>query len=259
MRRTAPGEFALETDERFWNQIGPFGGWLAAAAMRAMRDELAPAWQPRSFHAHFVGALARGELRVRVQELRRQRTVLALRAEIAQGSQLGVSAECVFGLDRGGSAYDHPPPPRMDAPRHYPRMRDLEAFARFPAQFDYRVVQGAPLRREGPFDSHGYLRLEGCTRPAPEDLLLLADAWYPAPWAGLVEPVPVSTLALSVLFRNPPPADAGHGFLAVHHRTDQVSDGYADERGELWWPDGRVALQCQQLTWVNFSKAHARV
>jgi hypothetical protein len=258
MRFEAAGEFAIDTDDRFWNQIGPFGGWLAAAAMRAMRFDLEPHWRPRSFHAHFVGALARGEIRVRVRELRRQRTVLALRAEIVQGSQVGVSAECVFGIDRGGPAYDHPPPPRMAPPLAYPRMRELEAFAKFPAAFDYRVVDGAPLRRTGPFDSCGYVRLEGCTQPGPEELLLLADAWYPAPWAGLVEPVPVSTLALSVMFRNAAPAAPPHDFLAVHHRTDQVGDGYADERGELWWADGRVALQCQQLTWIDFAKVHAR-
>lgn len=260
MERTAAGDWRVATDERFWNQIGPFGGWLAATAMRAMRAEADPALRPRSFHAHFIGAVAPGEMRVRVQLLRRQRTLAALRAEIVSGDAVAVAAECVFGADRGGPAWSHPRPPLMAPPHTYPRMRDLESFARFPAAFDYRVAQGAPLQLPGEFDSHGWLRLEGCECPGPEELLLLADAWYPAPWAGLAQPVPVTTLALSVLFREPPPAagSAGHGYLAARHRTSQVGEGYADERGELWWPDGRIALQCQQLTWINFAKAHQR-
>jgi hypothetical protein len=48
------GLYSARTDPDFWNQIGPFGGWLAAVSMHAMRQRLTSEFLPRSFGCTFI-------------------------------------------------------------------------------------------------------------------------------------------------------------------------------------------------------------
>src|SRR5689334_370566 len=102
LRRRPDGRWAVQTDPRFWNQIGPFGGWLAALSLSAMRREVQPAFVPRSFSAQFFGAFAAGEITLATRVLRQQRTVAAVQVELSQDGQVGVCAQALFGIDREG-------------------------------------------------------------------------------------------------------------------------------------------------------------
>jgi acyl-CoA thioesterase len=251
------GRLAARTDPRFWNQIGPFGGWLAGTALAAMRREVEPSFKPRSFSAQFFGSFAAGEIELDVRVLRRQRTVVAVQVELSQDGQAGVSAQALFGSDRAGQpALGDPAPPELATPGQLSRWHGLDAFASFTRQFDYRPALGVPFAGGQQRDSGGWLRLIDDEGWSAEHLLLLADAWCPALWAAVPAPVPVSTLSMNVLFHGEPPAAPPHRFLAAHHHTHSVAEGYGDERGALWWPDGRLAVLAQQSTWVDFGKAH---
>lgn len=254
------GRLAAPTDPRFWNQIGPFGGWLAGLALAAMRREVEPVFTPRSFSAQFFGAFMAGEIELEVRVLRRQRTLVAVQAELRQDGQAGVSAQALFATDRAGPpALGGVAPPEMPAPSQIDRWHGLDGFAAFTRQFDYRPAFGLPFAGGAERTSGGWLRLHGDdTAWGAEHLLLLADAWCPALWAASPAPVPVSTLSLNVVFHGDAPVDPPHRFLAARHHTERVAEGYGDERGALWWPDGRLALLAQQALWVDFAKPHAR-
>jgi hypothetical protein len=82
---------------------------------------------------------------------------------------------------------------------------------------------------------------------------MFADAWYPAPWVRLREPVSAPTIDLTVHFRGPRAAAAlpsGAQVLAVF-RSSTAADGFFEEDGELWTPDGVLLAQSRQLALLD--------
>ena len=87
------------------------------------------------------------------------------------------------------------------------------------------------LREERPLDA-----------PA---VAVLADAWFPAPWPRLRELAPAPTIELTIHFRSPLPLE--RSLLLGRFRSDYVRDGFFDEQGELWAPDGTLVALSRQL------------
>ena len=87
-----------------------------------------------------------------------------------------------------------------------------------------------------------------CSRSAPLDappIAVLADAWFPAPWPRLQELAPAPTIDLTVHFRAPLPLP--DSLLLGRFRSRLVRDGFFEEDGELWAPDGTLVAQSRQL------------
>ena len=74
---------------------------------------------------------------------------------------------------------------------------------------------------------------------------MLADAWPPAPWPRLAELAPAPTIDLTVHFRAPLPLP--DSLLLGRFTSRLVRDGFFDEDGELWTPDGALVAQSRQL------------
>jgi acyl-CoA thioesterase len=102
-----------------------------------------------------------------------------------------------------------------------------------------------PFSRSDRGETGGWL---GLREERPLDSLavaVLADAWYPAPWPRLSELAPAPTIDLTIHFRSPLPANGP--LLLGRFRSRQVRDGFFDEDGELWSPDGTLVAQSRQL------------
>jgi acyl-CoA thioesterase len=76
-------------------------------------------------------------------------------------------------------------------------------------------------------------------------LAMLTDAWLPAPFARLSEPVGAPTIDLTIHFRAPELV-VGEPVLAVF-RSRFAHAGFFEEDGELWSADGRLLAQSRQL------------
>ena len=74
---------------------------------------------------------------------------------------------------------------------------------------------------------------------------MLADAWFPAPWPRLTQLAPAPTIDLTVHFRAPLPLEGR--LLLGRFQTKLVRDGFFEEDGELWAPDGTLVAQSRQL------------
>lgn len=245
----------------FWNGAGPFGGWVAAVAWRAMAEEAgasAAGMVPRSFSASFLARLAPAPFELLVTPLSRGGSVLQLRVDLRQQGRLCVTAHAVFGLSRPDLEEEQLTRP-LPAPQQLPAYEALQPLAAFPRQFDYRISEGRAFEGSASPVTVGWVRLHRETGEAaptvlgPAELLLLADAWFPPVWTMLDAAVPVATLTLDVLFLRAEVEDQllADGFLAARHETRRIADGYADEHGLLSLPDGRPVLRAQQLTWVG--------
>jgi acyl-CoA thioesterase len=124
--------------------------------------------------------------------------------------------------------------PGAPVPEFLKRMVFQHRFGDFPfTRSDKSVVGGwvGLYGEEGPLD-------------APK-IALLADAWFPAPWPRLSELAPAPTIDLTVHFRSPLPVDSP--LLLGRFDTKVTRDGFFDENGELWAPDGTLVAQSRQL------------
>ena len=59
----------------------------------------------------------------------------------------------------------------------------------------------------------------------------------------------VPTIDLTVHFRRPLPhtGTAADDFMLAVFRTNAAADGFMEEDGEIWAPDGTLLAQCRQL------------
>jgi hypothetical protein len=111
-----------------------------------------------------------------------------------------------------------------------------------------------PFTRAGEGLVGGWLGLTESDRPIDAlTIAILADAWFPAPWPKLPEFAPAPTIDLTIHFRSPLPA-AGP-LLLGRFRNSYVRDGFFEEDGELWSPDGTLVAQSRQLGLLLGAKA----
>jgi hypothetical protein len=255
------GRFGARTDPAFWNQIGPFGGWIAAMALHSMRQDLAGACAPRSFQCTFVDAVEPGEFELAVSRVARKRTLEVRAVELLQRGRLCATAQCVFGTAREQPDLLPQGAPSLPPPSGLDTLGFMSRLANFVHQFDYRLATGAAFTGRGPSRSAGYVRFKApreCL--GPEDLLLLADAWFPVLWTQTPGPVPATTVTLSVVFHCAQIAEpGGDRFVQANLASSAVRNGYADETAELWIPGGPLLLKSTQLLWVRFDRAHKTI
>lgn len=76
-------------------------------------------------------------------------------------------------------------------------------------------------------------------------LAVLADAWFPAVWTRLGALAPAPTVDLTIHFRTTLPLP--DSLLLGRFRSRLVRDGFFEEDGELWAPDGTLVAQSRQL------------
>ena len=251
---TGRHSFRSHTDPRFWNQIGPFGGWLAGLAMAAMRSAAPAPWVPRSLSVQFLGAVPAGDVEVEWSVVRQQRRVTGLRVEMRgpQDRSPAVVADGVFGLPRPDEHAAGMPAPALPEVDRLPRYTGLDPLAAFVRAFDYRIASGEPFARGDAPRSSGWVRPVVPHELEPQWLLMLADAWFPPGWVSRADAVPVSTISMQIVFHDTRAlCQEPEGFFRASFREESRADGFGLERGELWWPDGRLALTSQQLTWIG--------
>jgi hypothetical protein len=123
--------------------------------------------------------------------------------------------------------------PRKDPPAFTQRLSMQHRFGEMPFSGAERGEAGGwlGLRERRPLDA-----------PA---IAMLADAWFPAPWPRLAELAPAPTIDLTVHFMAPLPLD--DDLLLGRFTSKLVRDGFFDEDGELWTPDGTLVAQSRQL------------
>jgi acyl-CoA thioesterase len=230
---------------------GPNGGYLAAIVLRAMEAELGrPERAARSLTCHFLRPPATDGVVVETAVERSGRTMSTVTARVLQADRLCIIAIAVFADPRDRPDAWAPAPPAAPAPEDvppFPAMTDSPSMA---SHFELRpVFGGLPFSGAAEAVTGGWLRL---VQPRPLDapaLALFSDAWLPAPFPRLREPVPAPTLDLTVHFRAPEAAAAlppGEPVLA-RFVSRAAAGGFFEEDGELFSRDGVLLAQSRQL------------
>ena len=220
---------------------GPNGGYIAALMVRAMEAELDDAArQLRSLTVHYLRVPPEGDVDIDVTVERSGRALSTLTARMLDGDKLLAIAIAAFSSAYPGAIdYDHAPMPDVVPPDPMPEPSD----GPMPIARQWRM-QGA-LGRDGKAHTGGWM--------APRDehpvdaalVVALTDAWIPAPFVIKHEPFAAPTIDLTVHIRAQlplPPQPVLGDFRSAVSR-----DGFFEEDGLLWTPDGTLIAQSRQL------------
>jgi acyl-CoA thioesterase len=229
---------------------GPLGGYVMAILIRAL--ELAVEDQERaarSVSVHFLRPPTAGPVSVTARVDRAGRSLSTVSGRLEQGGELIALALAAYSKPWESPDLDSAPMPEVEPPPPDAREAPAEPLDGAPPFMDRLVFVhrfgDPPFSRSDRGDVGGWLGLRERRPLDAPAIALLADAWYPAPWPRLAELAPAPTIDLSVHFRASLPLD---GSLLLGRFTNRVvRDGFFDEDGELWAPDGTLVAQSRQL------------
>jgi acyl-CoA thioesterase len=244
------GAYGGEVDPRWWTPRGPLGGYVMALVMRglvlAVDDS---ARQPRSLTVHFVRPPDAGRVTVRPVVERSGRSVTTASARLEQDGRLLALGLAAFSTPWPGPELSEASMPQVEPAEDRRRSSREVPGAEPPPFMDMLYMQrrfgAAPFTGSDSAETGGWL---GLREQRPLDaltVLVLADAWFPAPWPRLRALAPAPTIEMSVYFRAAlPRAD---DLLLGRFHTTLVRDGFFEEDGELWSPDGTLVAQSRQI------------
>ncbi len=244
-------------DRAWWVHRGPNGGYLAAIVLRALTETVGDADRsPRSLTVHYVAPPAEGALEIATTIERAGRSLTSCSARLMQDSKLIGLALAAFSRARPGPEFadlqppDAPPAdesPLVAAPTDDPFIPDI-AF-----RWENRLVRGGfPPEPTGEAVIARWIRLpegrvvDGLVAAA------LTDAVIPAVFGRVEEQMIVPTVDLTIHFRSslPLPTARPDDYVLAEFRTNVVAEGFLEEDGEIWSPDGVLLAQSRQLAAV---------
>lgn len=239
---------------------GPLGGYVMAIMLRALELAVAdPERQARSVTMHFLRVPEDGPVEASAGIEREGRSLTTVSGRLEQGGELVGLALGAYSKPWEGPLLDGAPMPEAAAPDPPEGVADeARGDAPRPPFLERMVMQHrfgeAPFTRAPEGLVGGWLGLTEDERPVDAlAIAVLADAWFPAPWPRLPEFAPAPTIDLTIHFRSPLPA-AGP-LLLGRFTNSYVRDGFFEEDGGLWSPDGTLVAQSRQLGLLLGAKA----
>lgn len=247
------GAYRASMDTGWWVVRGPNGGYVAAVLLRALAAEAGDAGRaPRSLTVHFAAPPAEGEVLIEVSVERSGRSLSTLSARMTQDGRLLALALAAFSAAwPGRHDFADLRPPEAGAPGDGAAPpRDGDMLPPIARRWEFRgALGGAPFSGAAEAVTGGWLRL---AQPRQADAFVVAamtDAWFPAVFARLTEPAALPTVDLTIHFRAPlPPAGTDPaGWTLARFSSRWAHEGFVEEDGELWSPDGVLLAQSRQL------------
>ncbi len=251
LRPAAEGVWEGEIADGWQTPRGPLGGYVMAIVLRGMELAVSdPERQGRSATMHFLRVPEAGPVTVRAVVERAGRSLSSVSARLEQDGKLVGLALGAYSKPWEGPLLNESPMPEVDPPE------GREPLPSGPPREDGPPPFIGKLTMQQRFGEHAFTGskraevggwlglLEERALDAPA-VALLADAWFPAPWPRLKKLAPAPTIDLTVYFRSPLPiADT---LLLGRFRTRHIRDGFFEEDGEMWAPDGTLVAQSRQL------------
>jgi acyl-CoA thioesterase len=247
LRPLAGGAYEGRIGSGWWTPRGPLGGFVMALVLRALEEAVSdPARPPRSLTVQFLRPPSEGPVAIAPAIERSGRGLTNASARLEQEGRLLALALATFAGPWPGPTLDEAQMPRVEAAEAESE-RELPADA--PAFLERLTMQprfgAAPFTSADSAEVGGWLGLREDRPVDAAAVAVLADSWFPAPWPRLKALAPAPTVEMSLLFRAPLPLSGP--LVLGRFRSRLVRDGFFDEDGELWAPDGALVAQSRQL------------
>jgi acyl-CoA thioesterase len=233
---------------------GPHGGYLAAIVLRALTETVAdPGRPPRSLTIHYASSPDPGPVTIHTTIERQGRSLSTLSARLEQDGKTMALALAAFSIPWQAPQAQALPMPEVAPPdlerRDAPHL--FKGAPEFTKQLMMQPRVGAIpfVGADHPMEIGGWTALPEPRPLDPLSLALFADAWFPPSFIALSEPAISPTVDLTIHFRQPPPSLGGglDGLCLSIFNTRLLHEGFFEEDGVIWAPEGTVLVQSRQL------------
>ena len=247
------GGYEASIDKRWWVVRGPHGGYLSAIVLRALTEVVDDPTRPvRSFTTHFIAPPQEGPIEIVPVVERAGRSITYTSARVVQNGRTMSTSLAAFAKPwESDISYDYAQPPEVASPDECTEIPSEGAmFPAFLQNFDMRWGIGPiPYSGEEETTIGGWLRF---VDPQPVDApaaACLLDAWAPAVLPRAQAPVVAPTVDITMHFRRPlpHPGTRPEDFFLFRMTSRVAHEGYFEEDGELWAPDGALVAQVRQM------------
>jgi len=251
------GKYLASLSPRWWVQQGPNGGYIAAIVLRAFTAAVNDASRtPRSLTLHYLRPAVEGDAVVHVTIERAGRSLTSLSARLTQGDRLIAVAVAAFSMPRTGIDFCDLTMPQVPGPAHYAEPKIPEHAIPIGRRWDTRWAIGRPpMQGDGGSSkaiAGGWIRLPERQQIDAVVTAAITDGWLPPIFSRVNVALAVPTVDLTIHFRSalPHPGLTDDDFVLAVFRTNVIADGFLEEDGEIWAPDGTLIAQSRQLAVV---------
>jgi acyl-CoA thioesterase len=257
-RPDAPHEFTAKTHPAYANMVGPFGGTTTAQLLQAALLHPARLGDPVALTVNFAAPVADGELRILAKPARTNRSTQHWLIEAQQAEGVVATATAVFAARRATwSAVEAQMPTGVPGPEALARM-PVKGMPTWPQCYDMRFVEGA---FPSAFDEQEQNHSRSClwVRDEPERpmdfaaLAAMSDSFFPRIYVRRRRRVPIGTVTLTTYFHADSAmlAQVGPRHVLGVAKALNYRNGYFDQTGELWSPEGQLLASTHQLVYFK--------
>jgi acyl-CoA thioesterase len=255
--KLADGRYSATMATSWWVVRGPNGGYLAAVILRALTDAVGdPERTPRSLTVHYASSPGEGDVQLATVIERTGRSLTTCTCRMEQDGKLVALAVAAFSKPRPGPEFCDIVMPQVPGPEFFVPAGPPREAPPIASRYETRWAIGHPPVPGTPTGARavagGWIRLP--EHRAVDALLAAAitDGWLPPTFSRIEEPVVVPTVDLTIHFRAdlPHPGLPDDAFVLATFRTTVAADGFLEEDGEIWAPDGTLLAQSRQLATI---------
>lgn len=240
-------------DKRYWNAIGPWGGWTAGLLLKSVLAEADHAGDPVAMTVNLMGGLDESPITLETRAVRQGRSMEFWTTELIQNGEPVAMAMVTLGQRRDTFSAHEAVFPQAPAPETIERPSRKGGPA-FGAMMEMRPVSGTPFQPQND-SSHSLAWVRDAQARALDGVLVaaLADVFPPRTFYRMTEFRPISTVSMSVYFHATPAelAQVGGDFILAEAQARRFESGFYDQQGALWSRDGVLLATTEQLCWFK--------
>ena len=257
LKAADPGEFRGATHPAYANMVGPFGGTTAAQLLQAAWLHPERLGEPVALTVNFAAPVADGDIRFLARPARTNRSTQHWIIEARQGQETVATATAVFALRRQTwSAGEARMPQGLPSAKALQRM-PTTGMPTWPQRYDMRFLEGAYPT----FDEQEQTHSRSClwVRDEPERpmdfaaLAAMSDSFFPRIYVRRRRRSMIGTVTLTTYFHADEAllAEVGAQHVLGVAKALNYRNGYFDQTGELWSPEGQLLASTHQLVYFK--------
>src|SRR5699024_1292433 len=251
--------FHGHTSEKYNNMVGPFGGITAATLLRAVIEHPERQGDPVSLTINYAAPVSDGPFTIKANPARTNRSTQHWFIELYQKEKIVITGTAVLASRRHTLSSTEALFPEVPSAADSKRLStdDMPSWAQ---NYSIKIIEGLPLQlsqtnTEETADSVTIQWIQDEPRRSMDFLSLTAicDAFFPRIYVRRKEMVPIGTVSLTVYFHADSEMLTHQGDKAVlaHARALQFHDGFFDQTGEIWSPEGKLLATTSQFVYYK--------
>jgi len=238
----SPGCFEFQTNKDYWNFNSAFGGWVAAATIKALHSSDGFRGEILSQHVQFISAVKAETIYALVTLRESKRTTDFWSVIVSDAPENGrtlMVTEIVAGARRAHDLSYDPPLPDFKNPEDCIRMRNNPMSPRW---------RGRPFTKNPTPHSVTLIREDDLRPPDAVSIAAILDASMPRVFFVTDKARMASTLSMSshIYASDAEIAAIGTDFMILEADSAAVRHGLSNEEARLFRPDGLLIATSYQ-------------